>query len=102
MREPVNLAPWGIDGEVIAMPGHTAGSLVVRLSNQAAFVGDMILGGSLGGALSPHSPGEHYFHADQPQNRRNIAELVKQGVETFYLGHGGPVTRADVIKAFDL
>jgi glyoxylase-like metal-dependent hydrolase (beta-lactamase superfamily II) len=97
-REPVSLSAFGIDGKVMSMPGHTAGSVVVVLGNRSAFVGDMMLGGSLGGALSPESPGEHYFHADKQQNRKNIEELLRLGVETFYLGHGGPVKREDVLK----
>jgi hydroxyacylglutathione hydrolase len=99
---PVDLAPWGIQGKVLPMPGHTAGSLVVLLSNHTAFVGDQMLGGWFGGVLFPHSPGEHYFQADPEKNHRNIAALVGMGVETFYLGHGGPVSRADVIDAFHL
>ncbi len=102
VHQRVGLARWGIDGEAIAMPGHTAGSIVVLMSDHSAFVGDMILGGSWGGAFDPESPGEHYFHADPEQNRKNIAELVRRGVEKFYLGHGGPVRRADVIEAFGL
>jgi len=98
VRGPVSLAGFGIDGTVFEMPGHTAGSVVVVLGNRSAFVGDMMLGGSLGGALSPESPGEHYFHADQSQNRKNIEELLRRGVETFYLGHGGPVKREDVLR----
>ncbi len=99
-REPMSLAPWGVDGKVIEMPGHTRGSLVVVLANKTAFVGDMMLGGSFGGELWPHSPGEHYFQADREANRRNIHALLAQGIEVFYLGHGGPVTRADVMAAF--
>lgn len=90
--EPLDLARWGIDGKVIAMPGHTAGSLVVVMSNHAAFVGDMMRGG----------PAEHYFHADRERNRRNIEALCAAGVETFYLGHGGPESRADVMRAFGI
>ena len=82
------------------MPGHTRGSLVVVLSNKTAFVGDMMLGGSLAGMFFPSSPGEHYYQADPEQNRRNIHTLLAQGIETFYLGHGGPVSREDVIAAF--
>ncbi len=96
----VDLAPWGVDGKAIAMPGHTAGSIVVVLSDKSAFVGDMMMGGAFGGALFPSSPGEHYYHADREQNRRNIKTLLDRGVEKFYLGHGGPVTRAAVIEAF--
>ena len=100
VRDPVDLTPWGIDGRAIAMPGHTPGSVVVVMSDHSAFVGDMILGGSFGGQIDPSSPGEHYYQADRAQNRRNIQTLLGMGIEKFYLGHGGPVARADVIAAF--
>jgi glyoxylase-like metal-dependent hydrolase (beta-lactamase superfamily II) len=82
------------------MPGHTAGSIVVVMADHSAFVGDMMMGGSFGGAFSPSQPGEHYYQADGAKNRRNIQTLLAMGVEKFYLGHGGPVARADVIAAF--
>ncbi len=97
---PVDLRPWGLDGKVVEMPGHTPGSVVVLLADHSAFVGDMIAGGDLGGLISPHSPREHLYQADPAENRRNIRKLLDLGVETFYLGHGGPVRRADVIAAF--
>jgi hydroxyacylglutathione hydrolase len=96
--EPLSLLPWGVDGQVIRMPGHTPGSVVVILANHAAFVGDMMAGGLLGGALFPHAPQEHYYQADPAQNRKNVRTLLDMGIETFYLGHGGPVARADVLK----
>jgi glyoxylase-like metal-dependent hydrolase (beta-lactamase superfamily II) len=101
VREPTSLAPWGIDGQVLPMPGHTAGSIVVVLGNHTAFVGDQMLGGAFG-AIFPRSPREHYYQADAAKNRENIARLVTMGVETFYLGHGGPVAREDVVRAFGL
>jgi glyoxylase-like metal-dependent hydrolase (beta-lactamase superfamily II) len=100
VRSPVSLEPWGIDGMVVPMPGHTPGSLVVLLANHRAFVGDQMLGGWLAGMLFPHDPGEHYFQADPVANRHNIGVLLSMGVETFYLGHGGPVARADVMRVF--
>jgi glyoxylase-like metal-dependent hydrolase (beta-lactamase superfamily II) len=93
---PLDLRPWGLDAQVVAMPGHTAGSIVVLLPNHTAFVGDMMRGGM----LTPGSPTEHYFHADRARNRQNIQTLMSWGVETFYLGHGGPVTRDDVAREF--
>jgi glyoxylase-like metal-dependent hydrolase (beta-lactamase superfamily II) len=96
----LDLGAYGIGGEVVAMPGHTAGSVVVILANHAAFVGDVMAGGAFGGAVFPSDPGEHYYHADRARNRANIQALLDRGVERFYLGHGGPVTREDVIRAF--
>ena len=100
--ESFELARWGIAGKVIAMPGHTAGSLVVVLDDHTAFVGDMIAGGALGGMFAPHSPNGHLFQADPEQNRKNIQTLLDLGVRKFYLGHGGPVSREDVIAAFGM
>lgn len=97
---PTSLRPWGLDGQVIEMPGHTRGSIVVLLSNHVAFVGDEMLGGYFGGAFFPHHPGEHYYQADPQANRANVKKLLAMGVETFYLGHGGPVARADVERAY--
>jgi glyoxylase-like metal-dependent hydrolase (beta-lactamase superfamily II) len=97
---PVDLKPYGVNGTVLPMPGHTAGSIVVLLPNHAAFVGDEMLGGYFGGALFPHHAGEHYYQADADQNRRNIHALFDRGVQTFYLGHGGPVNRESVASAF--
>jgi len=87
-----------IDGRVIAMPGHTPGSVVLVMDNHVAFVGDVMAGGSLGGLFSPHDPQDSYFHADPAENRQNIAKLLAMGVQTFYLGHGGPVSREDVAR----
>lgn len=98
----LDLAPWGILGKVLTMPGHTPGSVVVILDDGRALVGDMILGGYLGGAVFPGCAGEHYFHADLAANLENIKELLKLSIKTFYLGHGGPVTRESVLKGFDL
>jgi glyoxylase-like metal-dependent hydrolase (beta-lactamase superfamily II) len=102
VRDSIDLSPWGIAGHVVAMPGHTPGSLVVLLDDHTAFVGDMIAGGALAGLFFPHSPGEHLYQADPVQNRKNIQTLLDLGVTKFYLGHGGPVVRADVIHAFSL
>lgn len=97
---PIELHSFGVSGKIVPMPGHTPGSLVVVLNDGTAFVGDMILGGFLGGLLFPSKPQEHYYHSDRERNRSNIGKVLQMGVQTFHLGHGGPVTRDDVIKSF--
>lgn len=96
----LDLSTWGVPGKAVVMPGHTPGSLVVLLDRRRAVVGDIILGGYLGGAIRPQHAGPHYFQADVQRNEDNIAGLLKQGVDTFYLGHGGPVARDSVIDGF--
>lgn len=102
VNAPIDLSRFGIAGQVLQMPGHTPGSLVVLLDDGRAFVGDMMLGGCLGGALFPSRAGEQYFQFDQARNHRQIVELLRRPLHTFYLGHGGPVTRESVLRGFDL
>ncbi len=96
----LDLHAYGLPGRAIQMPGHTPGSLIIVLDDGRAFVGDMILGGWLGGALLPNRPNEHYFHMDVGRNRANIAVLAKQPIHRYFLGHGGPVSQEAVREAF--
>lgn len=98
----LDLARFGIAGRVRQMPGHTPGSLVVELDDGRALVGDMMLGGFLGGAIWPTRAGEHYFHTDRARNRANVVALLARPLHTFYLGHGGPVDRTSVLAWLDI
>ena len=98
----LDLRPYGIAGQVVPMPGHTPGSLVILLDDGRALVGDMMLGGWMNGAMFASSPGEHYFQNDLELNHANIVDLLKKPIHTFYLGHGGPVTRDSILDGFNL
>jgi glyoxylase-like metal-dependent hydrolase (beta-lactamase superfamily II) len=100
VADELDLSRFGLAGRVRQLPGHTPGSLVVELDDGRAFVGDMMLGGYLGGALWPSRAGEHYFQADVARNRANLESLLQRPIQVFYLGHGGPVTRESVIRGF--
>ncbi len=100
VNDALDLTPWDIRGQAIPMPGHTPGSLVVLFDDGRAFVGDMMAGGYVGGALSSHRAGEHDFHADRARNLENIKAVLKRPIKMFYLGHGGSVSRESVDTAF--
>ena len=102
ISRPFDLAEFGYPGQVLPMPGHTAGSQVILLEDGRAFVGDMMAGGWFGGGVFAHRAGEHYFQADCRRNRANIETLLQLPITTCYLGHGGPVSRAAVLKGFGL
>ena len=82
--------------KILPMPGHTPGSLVIILGNDQALVGDMFLGGAMGGAIFSDSAEEHYYQDDFIKNHENVKKLLDQGIQRFYLGHGGPVNRRSV------
>ncbi len=96
-----DLHDCGVDGEVVAMPGHTAGSVVVLIAGgKIALVGDLFRGGALAGYVHPSEPKEHFYQDDLALVHHRIHELLARGVELFVLGHGGPSTRADVARVF--
>jgi len=97
--DTLDLAPWGLPGVIVThVPGHTRGSLVVRPRAREAIVGDMILGGMWGGMFHGRAAGDHYYQLDPARNRCNVQALLDDGVETFHIGHGGPVTRDSVLQ----
>ena len=96
-----DLAAIGLEGHAISVPGHTSGSLAIALSDGRTFLGDMMAGGYLGGLVHAGQASEHYFHGDSAQNYRSLRGLLEAEAlsHTFYLGHGGPLQRSDVLRA---
>ncbi|MFO0578493.1 MAG: MBL fold metallo-hydrolase [Polyangia bacterium] len=83
----LDLRPYGVDGSVVPMPGHTPGSLVVRLSTGEAIVGDLVRG-SVGRS---HTPTRHFYHDDCRTAEAHVDELVAAGTRRLLVGHGGPL-----------
>lgn len=98
--ESFNLDEYGIEGRILHTPGHTAGSIALILPNGAAIAGDVMMGGYMGGNLLGARPNYHYFADDLSAVHASIRALLGAGVQTFYVGHGGPLKRADVEKRF--
>ena len=99
----VSLGDYGLDGYVASVPGHTPGSVAVVLEDAAgkpayAFVGDLVRGGSLGGRLRPGHARTHYFHEDRLGAEAAFAALAAAGVDTFFLGHGGPIDATEAAR----
>ncbi|MEL6691951.1 MAG: MBL fold metallo-hydrolase [Pseudomonadota bacterium] len=59
-----------ISGEVIALPGHTPGSVIVNIGD-AVFVGDQIRGKIFGSG-----PALHFFMCDQQDNLQDLEAIL--------------------------
>ena len=83
-----------MDLKVLHVGGHTAGSAVVVVAEEVAFVGDLIRGGNLGGAIMPRVPYIHYFHQDQARAHQALREILDDHprLHTLWPAHGGPFT----------
>ncbi len=89
-----DLRQWGVAGKLIHTPGHTPGSLSVLLDDGNAVIMDLassgiLLGGILFRSRLKHPP----FHDDKLLLKASIEKVLQHNGHTFYLGHGGPITR---------
>ncbi len=86
-----DLRPYGIDGKVVPVPGHTPGSVAVVLATGDALVGDLVRGG----LIFPRSPARHFFHDDCRAAEAHLGPLVDAGTKRLFVGHGGPLDAAE-------
>src|SRR5439155_9427800 len=86
-----DLAPYGVSAKVIPTPGHTAGSISVLTGDGDIIVGDLMMGGFLGGRLFPRRPGLHYFAEDLATLKASIRKVLELSPRRIYAGHGGPL-----------
>lgn len=86
-----DLSPFGLDVEVVPLPGHSAGSVGIFFRSGDAIVGDNLMGGFAGGRLLPRRPNLHYFAQDPLLLRRSLQALAERRPATLYVGHGGPI-----------
>ena len=87
----------GLDATILSTPGHTPGSASLVFPDGRAVVGDLLMGGYLGGTLWPRRPRPHYF-ADEPDRiAPSLARVLALGATTLLVGHGGPLSVADLL-----
>jgi hydroxyacylglutathione hydrolase len=98
VEEKLDMHVFGVAAQIIHTPGHTPGSCSVVFDSGEAIVGDLLMGGYLGGHLFAGKPGYHYFVNSKDDLHRSIRKLLDMNVHTFYTGHGGPLQRERVEK----
>ena len=98
--ESTDLGELGLQGRILHTPGHTAGSISVLFPDGRAIVGDVMMGGYMGGNLFGSRPNYHYFADDLETVRQSIKQLLDLRVSEFYVGHGGPLAADSVHRAF--
>jgi glyoxylase-like metal-dependent hydrolase (beta-lactamase superfamily II) len=97
-----SLADFGVDGRVIPTPGHTPGSISLVLPEGDAIVGDLIMGGYLGGLVRRSVPNTSYFQDDDREVIRSLRTVLAAGARRLYVGHGGPLSAERVAVRFAL
>jgi glyoxylase-like metal-dependent hydrolase (beta-lactamase superfamily II) len=95
-----SLADYGVNGRVLLTPGHTPGSISVLLNNGEAIIGDVLMGGWIGGNVFGTRPNYHYFIDDRSALHASLKNILAQSPTRLYVGHGGPLDPAVVQRRF--
>lgn len=85
LEDGQTLAEFGIDGRVIATPGHTDGSVSVILSS-----GDVLVGDLVSGLIPPNRPTLPIFASDIGAVTESLRKVLAQNPKLVHTSHGGP------------
>ena len=96
LTEGQRLDEFGVAASVVETPGHCAGSVSVVIDAEEgkprdAMVGDLLIGGYLGGLIKRRRPRLPYFADDVALVRQSVKRLASLAPGRWYLGHGGPL-----------
>lgn len=95
-----DLKSFGVNGIIHSTKGHTNGSISIEFDNREAIIGDVMMGGYMGGEFFPYLPDYHYFADDIKEIDKSISKILKFNADKFYVGHGGPLNRERIEKRF--
>jgi hydroxyacylglutathione hydrolase len=83
------LTAYGLHGSVRHTPGHTAGSVSVRLEGGDAMVGDLLASGVLLGGIVRTGRAQRPPFEDNPDLVAHALQgMIDAGVQRFHIGHG--------------
>jgi glyoxylase-like metal-dependent hydrolase (beta-lactamase superfamily II) len=94
IEDEMDLGPFGVDARVLLTPGHTPGSISVLTAEGDAIVGDLLMGGWLGGKIFSKRPGLHYFADDVEQLKASLRYVLSLKPRWLHPGHGLPLDPA--------
>ncbi len=97
LQDGLRLDDYGLPASVLHTPGHTAGSVSLMFDSGDAIVGDVLMGGHMGGNLLPQKPNYQYFAEEKTQLHSSLKKLAAQPIKSYFVGHGGPL-EADKVK----
>ena len=96
VEDGMRLDEYGVAGQIVHTPGHTAGSISLVLDSGEAIIGDLLMGGFMGGNMMPNRPNLHYFADELSAVRPSVEKLLALPIQTCYVGHGGPLKVDDI------
>lgn len=97
-----DLSAFGMNAVVHHSPGHSEGSVSIAFDSGDIIIGDLLMGGMLGGTFFPSRPGYHYFIQDGEKLHRSIESVLRLDGKRYWVGHGGPLTHEAIARWYEM
>lgn len=88
LKDGQSLLAYGIDAQIVALPGHTKGSIGVLTAGE-----DFIVGDAMFNILRPTAA---LLYEDRVQMEKSVAIITHSGAKILHPGHGKPFARQKV------
>ncbi|MEA4895863.1 MAG: MBL fold metallo-hydrolase, partial [Oscillospiraceae bacterium] len=86
LEDGQDLSEYGVKARVVALPGHTKGSVGVLTDD-----GDIIVGDAM---FNVFRPTVARIFENEKAMRQSVERIKKSGAKTIYVGHGNPIKNA--------
>ena len=83
LKDGQDLAEYGIKAHIVALPGHTKGSMGVLTDEGEFIVGDAM--------FNMMRPTGSRLYEDRVIMEQSVEKIRKSGAKTVYVGHGKPI-----------
>lgn len=82
LDDGASLSPYGVEAQVMLVPGHSPGSVAVVTAEGDAFVGDLFTNYAV--------PSQPIYLSDREAWQRSYEQIQALGPRMVYVGHGEP------------
>lgn len=83
LKDGDSLLDYGINAEILALPGHTDGSIGIDVENEGVIVGDAL--------MNMFYPAVSMLYHDKKQMLKSAEKIGGLGNRLVYFGHGKPI-----------
>lgn len=83
LKDGDSLSAYGVNASIIALPGHTDGSIGIDVENKGLIVGDAL--------MNMFYPTISMLYHDKSEMLDSAGKISRLGNRTIYFGHGKPV-----------